>query len=215
MRQNQTWVKTTTLLLLFATTLSGTLPLTVASEVHAQRPPSYPYYQDVIPAGTIIPVDYEKQKIVVSPKESVSLTLIVDQDVFHPNGRLLIPAGSKILGKIQPTPNGSQFIAEKLVIRNRRQYRFYAESQVINNREKVSGGVNSDSVAKGAAIGAAAATAISAITGDKAIATEEVLGGAGLGALAGVFVNRKQTEVIVIYPQEDLELRVTNNIPLR
>jgi len=44
----------------------------------------------------------------------------------------------------------------------------------------------------------------------------EVLGGAGLGALASVLIrNREEVEVIVINPQEDLSLTLQSDFALQ
>ncbi|PSB06065.1 S-layer protein, partial [filamentous cyanobacterium CCP2] len=58
--------------------------------------------------------------------------------------------------------------------------------------------------------GAGAAAGVSAVTGDRAIATEEVLGGAGLGALAGLFLGRNRVTLIAIDPEADLELTLNS-----
>jgi hypothetical protein len=68
------------------------------------------------------------------------------------------------------------------------------------------------SILRGAAIGAGAATILAGVTGDRAIATEEVLGGAGLGALTGVFLGKGKTDVFVINPNTDLELRLQSDL---
>jgi hypothetical protein len=68
---------------------------------------------------------------------------------------------------------------------------------------------------EGAAIGGAAAAALAVLTGDRAIATEEVLGGAGLGALGGLFLNRKKANVVVVYPDRDLTVRLGSELALR
>ncbi len=45
--------------------------------------------------------------------------------------------------------------------------------------------------------------------GDRALATEEILGGAGLGALGGFFLNRKKANVLVVYPDQDLAVKLS------
>jgi hypothetical protein len=85
----------------------------------------------------------------------------------------------------------------------------------VTKTEKIDQGASTSQVLKGAVIGAAAATAISAITGDHAIATEEVLGGAGLGAIGGLVFGRKKVEVISINPNQDLNLTLRSTLALR
>ncbi|MGB5970141.1 MAG: S-layer homology domain-containing protein, partial [Spirulinaceae cyanobacterium] len=57
--------------------------------------------------------------------------------------------------------------------------------------------------------------AISAITGDRAIATEELLLGAGLGALVELiptFLGLNKVDLLVVNPNTDLNLTLTNDL---
>ena len=110
---------------------------------------------------------------------------------------------------------GTQFVARELIISRRQRYRIDGTSGIITRTERVQKGSGTESLAQGAALGAAAAAALAGITGDKAIATEEVLGGAGIGALAGVLLGRRSVDVIVIRPQQDLAVRLRSDIVLR
>lgn len=169
-----------------------------------------------IPAGTLIPVEYEEaEKIVLSPDESMRLRLTVAQDIRDVQGRVIIPSGSLIEGQLQPVSDGTQFLAEQLIISGRRRFRFDAISRVVTDTEQIRKGADAGDILKGAAVGGAAATLLSGITGDKVIATERVLAGAGLGALAGVLLGREKAEVVVIRPEEDLDLRLRSDFALR
>ncbi|NER06558.1 MAG: hypothetical protein F6K17_30235 [Okeania sp. SIO3C4] len=169
-----------------------------------------------IPAGTLIPVEYEEaEKVVLSPDESMTLELTVAQDVRDVQGRVIIPFGSLVVGQLQPVSDGTQFVAEQLIIGGRRRFRFDAISKVVTDTEQIRKGADAGDILKGAAVGGAAATLLSGITGDKVIATERVLAGAGLGALAGVLLGREKAEVVVIYPEEDLDLRLRSDFALR
>jgi hypothetical protein len=68
---------------------------------------------------------------------------------------------------------------------------------------------------KGAAIGGAAAAALSGLTGDKKISILEVLGGAGAGAAGGLVLGRKKVDVVVINPNTDLALKLRSDLALR
>ncbi|MGB5970650.1 MAG: S-layer homology domain-containing protein, partial [Spirulinaceae cyanobacterium] len=137
-----------------------------------------------IPAGSVMPVSYDKEKILLTKDETVPVTLMVKANIVNSNQRILIPAGTKVEGKLQPTASGgTQFMAEKLIYANGTSQNVSATSQVITETETIRKGVSIGDLAKNAGIGTAAAAAISAITGDRAIATEELLLGAGLGAL--------------------------------
>ena len=169
--------------------------------------------QITIPSGTTIPVRYSKaEKIVVSPKETMAVTLTVASNIINRSGTILIPAGSTIEGELQPASNGSQFVARTLITNNRRQS-INATSQVIS-QTTVRQGSKTGNILKGAAVGAAASAALGALTGDRAIATEEVLLGTGAGALGGVLLGNKKADVVVIETDTDLALTLRSNLAL-
>lgn len=171
----------------------------------------------VITSGTSIPVVYDgdAEKILVIRDETVPLTLTVSSTVKSRYGTILIPAGTKIVGQLRPSGQGSQFVATGIALPLDGQKSINASSRVVTRTERIRKGASTGSVIKGAAIGGAAATAISAILGDRAIATEEVLGGTGLGALAGLFLGRKSVDVISINPNTDLtSLTLRSNLPV-
>lgn len=184
------WRSGTMAILALGIAVGAAAPSFAPAPAVAQR--SSQYSVGRIAAGTNIPVNYEKEKIIVTPDETAPLTLTVAQDIRSSQGRVVIPSGSEISGQLQPARRGSQFVARELRI-GRKRYRLDANSRVVTRTESIERGANGNSIVKGAAIGAAAAAAISGITGDKAIATEEVLGGAGIGAIAGVLLGRKKS----------------------
>lgn len=173
---------------------------------------SQPSSQVGLPAGTVIPVTYNQEKIIVTPSETSDVTLTVASEVRSPRGTVIIPAGSKIEGKVQPASGGSQFVSQNLVLANGRRYAIDAASNVVTRTETVSRRSNPD-ILKGAAIGAAAAAILSEIFGDANLGI--ILGGAGAGALASVLLRgTQQTQVVVIYPATDLNLRLQSNFSL-
>lgn len=175
-----------------------------------------PRRQVVIPSGTVIPVRYDKaEKILVTPEETAPLTLQVASDVTSSTGTILIPAGSQVIGELRPASGGSQFFAKEIIMRRNTRMLINARSQVVRKTERIDKGVDAGQVLKGAAVGAAAAAVISAVTGDRAIATEEVLGGAGVGALGGLIFGRKKATVISIDPNNDLDLTLRSQLALR
>ncbi len=169
-----------------------------------------------IPSGTTIPVKYDQaERILVTKEETAPLTLTVAQNVVTSSGTILIPAGSTVVGELRPAQGGSQFYAQELVSSSGGQrYNISATSEVITKTERIRKGINVGNVVKNAALGAAAAAAISAITGDRAIATEEVLGGAGVGTLVGLFLGRNSVDLVAIDPDTDLQLTLTSNLVL-
>ncbi|MGC1394837.1 MAG: S-layer homology domain-containing protein, partial [Coleofasciculaceae cyanobacterium] len=163
-----------------------------------------------IPAGATIPVKYEKDKILVTKDETVPLTLTVDRNITTNTGTVLIPVGSQIIGELRPASGGSQFVAKTLVM-NGQQMSLTATSDVITKTETVRKGINIGNIAKNAALGTAAAAAISAVTGDRAIATEELLLGGGAGAIVTLiqnFIGRNSIDLVSITPGTDLNLQL-------
>ncbi|MEH2315196.1 MAG: S-layer homology domain-containing protein [Nostoc sp.] len=166
-----------------------------------------------IAQGTAIPVKYDKaEKILVTKDETAPLTLTVSQNVVTQDGSVVIPAGSQVIGQLKPATGGSQFVAEKLVLTNGQEYQLNATSEVITKTETVKKGISTGSIIKNTVLGAGAATAISVVTGDRAIATEEVLGGAGIGALVGLFFGKKSVDLIAIDPNTDLQMTINQNL---
>jgi hypothetical protein len=206
----------TSALLAISLTVPVAVPLFLpTSPAMAQQFPGS-LQRDRILAGTLIPVRYDQaEKIVLSPDERMKLTLQTAQDIRTVNGRVWIPAGSDITGELRPIRGGTQFVADEVIFDTGRRFRLNANSDMISRTETIREGASATDILKGAAIGAAAATALSGILGDKAIATEEVLGGAGLGAIAGIFLGRGKVDVIVIRPEEDLYLSLQSDIVFR
>ncbi|HBK97681.1 MAG TPA: hypothetical protein DD001_10325 [Microcoleaceae bacterium UBA10368] len=208
---------TTAAILALVITVGTSAPLVVATPAEAQQLSQVDSIR--IPSGSVIPVSYEKDKIVVTRDETAPLNLTVARDIRTAQGRVLIPAGSQIVGQLQPVRSGNQrgtqFVARELILSSRQRYRIDGNSGIITRTEKVQKGASGGSVAQGAALGAASAAALAGITGDKAIATEEVLGGAGIGALAGVLFGRRSVDVIVIRPEADLAIRLRSDLLLR
>lgn len=200
------------------------MTLTVAPVTMAQAHSltwSSPNYQAqsldrVISAGTIIPVMSETaEKILVLPTETLQISLKVAENVRDSRGRVIIPAYTEVIGQIEPYRDGSRFVAQSLVFENGRQEYLDGTSQVVTRKETASKGVNGRAIAQGTVVGAAAATVLAAVTGDGAIATEEVLGGAGVGALGGwLFGSRRTQELISINPNLDLDITLNSDLIL-
>ena len=165
-----------------------------------------------IPQGTAIPVKYDQaEKILVTKDETAPLILIVDQNVVTQEGTVVIPAGSQVVGKLQPASGGSQFVAEKLILTTGQEYQINASSEVITKTETIRQGTNTNTIIRNTVLGAGAAAAVSAVTGDRAVATEEVLGGAAIGGLIGLFFGRNSVDLIAIEPDTDLQMTINQN----
>ncbi|MEA5570479.1 S-layer homology domain-containing protein [Calothrix sp. UHCC 0171] len=187
-------------------------PFIVALNADEQTPVAI-----VIPQGTAIPVKYDKaEKIVVTKDETAPLTLTVSQNVVTERGQVIIPAGSQVVGQLKPVKGekGSQFVADKLILTNGQEYAINAQSEPITKIETIQKGSRLSSALKSAVYGAGAAAAVSVVTGDRAIATEEVLGGAAIGGLIGAFFGKKSVDLIVIDPDTDLQMTIGQNLQI-
>jgi S-layer homology domain len=166
-----------------------------------------------IPQGTAIPVKYDQaKKILVTKDETAPLTLTVSQNVVTQEGSVVIPAGSQVIGQLKPAKGGSQFVAEKLVLTTGQEYQINATSEVITKKETVNKGTSTRAIITNTVLGAGAAAAVSAVTGDRAIATEEILGGAAIGGLIGLFFGKDSVDLIAITPDTDLQMTINQNL---
>lgn len=205
---------------LLALTITGgaVVPIVTGAPAFAQSSPRTQSYYQSVPAGTSITVNYDKDKILLMPNETVPLTLTVANNVIGRDGKILIPQGSEIKGELKPANRGTQFVAKELKLYRTGQWKSYsinANSNVVTRTEEVRKGANTRTILTGTAVGAGAAAAIAALTGDRALATEEILGGAGLGTLAGLFLNRKKVTMTAVYPDQDLTVKMRSELALR
>lgn len=192
-----------------------TSPYIVGQASTEPTPSPQPQGSVRIPSGTTLPTRYaDAEKIYVSPQEPepVPITLLIDRDIIAQDGRLLIPINSQVIGELQSLRGGSQFQARELVLVNGTRIPMTASSPLITRTEVVRRNADVREILTGVALGAGAAAGISAVTGDRSIAAEEVLGGAAFGGLIGYFRGRDRVTLVTIDPNADLD--VTLNSPL-
>lgn len=191
----------------------------IVSQTNVGNQPGTPSNQPAvqIPAGTTIPVRYDAEKILISPDEPdpVPVTLTAARDVVASNGRVLIPADSRVVGELRVVNGGAQFYAQELVLTNRNRLPITATSSVVRTTEQVRKSANLLEVLAGAVLGAGAAAGVSAVTGDQTITTEEVLGGGAAGALGGIYLGRSEVTLISISPSTDLSLTLDAPLTIR
>lgn len=206
------WQSGTAAFMALAIVAGATTPMVMPAPASAQLFPQTT--QVSIPRGTSIPVRYNKtEKIVVNPKESKSLTLTVATNVINRRGTVLLPAGSEVIGQLQPVSDGAQFVATELVTPEGRRQSIDATSGVIS-KTQAQRGASLDSILTGALAGSAAAAGISGVAGDRRITAGKVLIGTGAGAVGGLLLGRKKTDVIVIEPNAELSLTLNSNLPV-
>jgi hypothetical protein len=170
-----------------------------------------------IPAGTAIPARYDgATKILVDPKETTPLTLTVTSDVRGALGAILIPAGSKVKGQLQPASGGQQFVGTQITLPNSKVLNGETQSAVITKTESYRKGPKATPIVAGTVVGAAAATGLSALFGGggKGVKAWRVLAGAGTGAIAGTLYGIRKVDVIAIDPNNDLNLTLKSSLPI-
>lgn len=192
---------------------SITSPYVVGQTTNPQQPVGVK-----IPAGTAIPVQYSEAERILLAKdepEPVPLTLMVAQNIVSNQGQVLIPAGSQVVGQLQATEAGAQFLAQQLQFPNAQPIAFDAVSQLLTETETVRKGATLGAILGGTAAGAGAAAGIAAVTGDRNINALEVLGGAAAGTLASVFLGRDRVDLWTINPNTDLALTLQSDLVLK
>ncbi len=169
----------------------------------------------VLPSGVTLPVRYDQaQKILLAPGETVPLTVTVSQNIVSPQGSVLIPVGSRVVGQLQPTQGGTQFVASELLLTTGQRYNFTASSQTLTQTETIDRGVDPISMVKGTLFGAGAAAIVSGVVGDHRITAGKVLSGAGGGAAIAAVLGRKRVNLLVVNPNTDLTLTLGSNLTL-
>lgn len=177
------------------------------------RPGTTPSRKVAIPAGTRLPVQYNSaEKVVVLPTETVPLTLTIAKNIRSSEGNMLIPAGTQVQGYLKPAEGGSQFTADTLIFADGTKLPLNASSKVVTTTQEIQPGVDTSSVLKGAAIGAGAATVISAAAGNHKVTLGKIVLGAGAGAVGGLIFGKRRADVVVIHPNTDLELTLNSSL---
>ncbi|KZL51509.1 MULTISPECIES: hypothetical protein [Cyanophyceae] len=217
------WKSRTAALMTMAITTTAVMPMIAFAPANAQ----YNMGQSrtvTIPANAnvIFPVTHDKEKVIVSRGETLDLTLKISNDITDSQRNVLIPRNTEVVGRLEPVYfnggnrdndnlRGVRFVARELVFPSGRRQSINASSQTVTRTEKISKN-DSSRVLTDAAIGAGASTAISLITGNRRIEIGETLGGAAAGALASVLLRKKEAEVFVLRPEEDLRLGLNSNL---
>jgi len=180
-----------------------------------------------IPANVTLPVTYEKEKVVVTPGESMSLKLRIANDIIDRNRNVLIPARTEVIGRLEPVDlygreypsdrnnqntKGVRFVASELVFPSGRRLPINARSRTITETERISKGADTGNILTDAAIGAGAASVISLLTGNRRIEILEPVAGGAAGALASILLRKKEADVFVLRPEQDLDITLTSNL---
>ncbi len=167
----------------------------------------------MIPAGTKIPVRYDRgSRILLTREETLSLTLTVADNIKNLQGQTLIPGGSKIMGELRPQRQGSQFVSQTVVIGDKtpKVIPLDAISEVINKIEKLIKGSDLNRVVKGAVLGEYAQAVITSLNENKPISSDFLRYG-GLEALGGWLLRGETIDLVSIDPERDLKLTLRSD----
>lgn len=212
------WKSGTAAFLALSITSAAATPILVSTPATAQAIFRGQSRGVSIPEGVTLPVTFDKEKVVVTPDETSDLTLTVASDIIDSNRNVLIPRGSELVGQLEPATldgeKGSQFVARELVFPDGRKQNIDAISAVVTRKETIKRGASTGKVLTDAAYGAGAGAVIGLLTGNRKIETLEPIAGAAAGALAGIFLRKKEVEVVVINPQSDLDVTLQSNLLL-
>ena len=219
LRPNQTATRADVAAFIYQALASQNQVATVQSPYIVQVRRTTTTAQSTITEGTTIPVTYtDGDKIVLLPDETLPLTLEVTEAIRDSQGQVLIPRNSEIIGELRPitvgSQQGTQFVAQTLVLESGRRLELQAQSSVITTTETIRRGASVGEVLAGAVLGSGAATAVASVTGDDEPQTWEVLTGTVVGAVGGLFLGRERVEVISVNPDTDLTLTVSQSLTL-
>jgi hypothetical protein len=217
------WKSSTAALIAMAITTGAVTPFFAFAPAQAQFNINQPRTV-TIPANVTLPVTYEKEKVIVNPGERLPLTLRIANDIIDSNRNVLIPARTEVVGELEPVSinsgyynenkRGVRFVARELIFASGKRQQIYANSRTISETQRISKGTDTRKVLTDAAIGAGAASVISLLTGNKKIEVLEPVGGAAAGALASVLLRKKQVDVFVLRPEDDLDIILQSNLVL-
>ncbi|MBE8968103.1 conjugal transfer protein TrbI [Nostocales cyanobacterium LEGE 12452] len=227
------WKSGTAALMAMAVTTSVISPLLSLAPANAQyrinQDRTGQYGNVTIPSGVAFPVTYDKETITIAPGESKSLTLRIANDIIDRNRNVLIPAGTKVNGRLEPVDldsysrdtrdednqgKGVRFVAQELEFSNGQRQSINASSRTYTTTQKVKQGANTSQVLTDAAIGGGAGLLGSLITGNRRIDDLKPVIGAAAGAGASVLLRKKEGNAFVLRPAQDLRLTLNSNLNL-
>ncbi|MDZ8031086.1 MULTISPECIES: conjugal transfer protein TrbI [unclassified Nostoc] len=227
------WKSGTAALMAMAVTTSLISPLLSLAPANAQyridQNRTSQYGNVTIPSGVALPVTYEKETITIAPGESKSLTLRIANDIIDRNRNVLIPAGTKVNGRLESVDldsysrdtrnddnqgKGVRFVAQELEFSNGQRQSINATSRTYTTTQRVSQKPNTTQVLTDAAIGGGAGLLGSLITGNRKIDDLKPVIGAAAGAGASVLLRKKEGNAFVLRPEQDLRLTLNSNLNL-
>ena len=176
---------------LAATPLPGAVALTAIPALGESLSPTI-----LLAKGSPIPLRYTGTvPLQIGTSSQRQEVLVVDEDIKSPQGQVIIPGGSQVIGHFETNWRGSRFIAQAISLG--------AYNQTIEAQSDRLGGdrsLNPLSIGAGSGTGAIAGTLIAGGFG--------ALGGAAIGAVSGYFISPQSAtlepyQILTVYLAED------------
>lgn len=162
-----------------------------------------------IAQGTKVNVKYEaSDKVVVAPGESINMTLLTASDIKNSQGKVLVPANSRLEGQLIPRYSGStflgtQFVAQRLLVSNQTYNNLNVTSPLVTAKPPEE--VKRQSL-EDAAITAAASTIANTVLG-RPVKPADILTTILTGRTPGTTTTRNtQNQLVIIDPETDMPL---------
>ena len=158
-----------------------------------------------LPVGTQLMLRYPGARslrlTLGSPRQDV---LLLHQPVVDSSGRIVVPANTQVLGRFETSTAGSRFVVQAMSV-NGQNIQVEGQSDWLGDRS-----VSEADLIRNAAIGAAAGTVLTTITGDASGVA--LIGGAAAGA-ATTYITA--SEPAVIQPNQLIEVQLTEDLAVR
>jgi hypothetical protein len=137
-----------------------------------------------------------RDRLVIRKNDNMTLTLYVDENIRGDDtDRVIIPRNSRIEGRLRPRDGGTQFEAERLTLPNGRRYDLDASSEIVYpNRQIASRRTTTSDAAK---------DILSTILGDRRRDDRDDDIDRG---------SNQRGDLIVVYPDRDLDLRLEKDL---
>lgn len=142
-----------------------------------------------------------RDRLVIRKNDDLSLTLYIDEDIrADDTGRVIIPRESRIEGRLRSRDGGTQFEAKHLILPNGRRYDLDARSEIIYpNRRTASRRTRTSSGAR-----EILATILGDIRREDTSRRDDDFGSS----------SSRDRDLIVVYPNRDLDLRLTKDLKI-
>jgi len=147
----------------------------------------------LLPKNSEIKLRYTGQEsLVLAQDNPLQEVLVVEEDIWDDFNRLILPAGSQIIGRFETDDRGSRFIAQAVALMNGNRALTATSDPIRGDRQSLG-----SSIGVGSGVGATAGLMLGGGLG--------LLGGAAAGAATGYLFS---PQTAVIEPNQTLVIRL-------